>query len=79
MIPINQVLMERTFKGLLVDAQPYVSLVILFVCGLVIVNNCMAYVMPDSKAIIAVILDSFNIFDSLTGGNALDPVDFAQE
>jgi len=70
---------RNTFKPLLIKAQPYVSLVILFVCGLVIVNNCMAYVMPDSKAIIAVILDSLNIFDSLTGGNALDPVDFAQE
>jgi len=54
---------KRTFKHSLIKAQPYVSLVILFVCGLVIVNNCMAYIMPDSKAIIAVILDGFsNLF-----------------
>jgi len=70
---------KHVFKRLLIKAQPYVSMVIFMLCGLVIVNNCMAYIMPDSKAIIAVILDSLNIFEDLTGGNALDPVDFAHE
>jgi len=54
---------KHVFKRLLIKAQPYVSMVIFMLCGLVIVNNCMAYIMPDSKAIIAVILDSFsNLF-----------------